>query len=126
MIKNYQANNKITPYHLDKKAVVYIRQSTERQVHHNKESQKLQYNLVNRAKELGFKQIEVIDLIGINDKNEIDKSINECIAKSPQSFGEPYIAIRIKPEATTLLDDQRALHSKIVMDYMGKIKKRGE
>lgn len=61
MIKNYQANNKITPYHLDKKAVVYVRQSTERQVHHNKESQKLQYNLVNRAKELGFKQIEVID-----------------------------------------------------------------
>ena len=62
----------------------------------------------------------------INDKNEIDKLINECIAKSPRSFGAPYIAIRIKPEATTLLDDQRALHSKIVMDYMGKIKKRGE
>ena len=83
-------------------------------------------NLNDEAIERFQKQIEVIDLIGVNDKNEIDKSINDCIAKSPQSFGEPYIAIRIKPEATTLLDDQRALHSKIVMDYMGKIKKRGE
>ena len=46
--------------------------------------------------------------------------------QAPQSFGEPYIAIRIKPETTTLLDDKRALHSKIVMDYLGKIKKRGE
>jgi len=50
----------------------------------------------------------------------------DYIAKSPPSFGDPYIAIRIKPEATVSLDDKRALHSKIVLDYLGNVKKRGE
>jgi len=72
------------------------------------------------------KQINSINLIGVNDKNKIDNAINECILKSPESFGKPYIAIRIIPEKAALLDDKRALHSKIVVDYMGKIKKRGE
>lgn len=70
-------------------------------------------------------QIQVIDMIGEQDTSKIDKKIDECISKSPPSFGEPYIAIRITSEVTTL-DDKRALHSKIVIDYMGKIKKRGE
>ena len=83
-------------------------------------------NLNIEAIERFQKQIEIIDLIGIKEKVEIDKAVDECIKKSPQSFGEPYIAIQIKPEATTLLDDQRALHSKIVIDYMGNVKKRGE
>ena len=83
-------------------------------------------NLNDEAIERFQKQIEVVNLIGINNKNDIDKAIDHCIVKSPPSFGKPYIAIRITPEATTLLDDKRALHSKIVMNYMGKIKKRGE
>ena len=71
-------------------------------------------------------QIIIINLIGIKNKDDIDKTINECIKKSPKSFGEPYIAIRIKPHITSTLSDQRALHSKIVINYMGKVKKRGE
>jgi len=43
----------------------------------------------------------------------------------PSSYGEPSIAIRIKPETTVSLTDKRALHSKIIIDYMGKVKKRG-
>ena len=61
MVRNYNQQNKITKEHLEKKAVVYIRQSTVKQVHHNKESQKLQYNLLNHAKELGFNEVDVID-----------------------------------------------------------------
>ena len=83
-------------------------------------------NLNDEAIDRFRKQIEIINLIGVNNKNEIDKTIGECISRSPLSFGEPYIAIRITPVATAVLDDKRALHSKIVMDYMGKIKKRGE
>jgi tetrahydromethanopterin S-methyltransferase subunit A len=83
-------------------------------------------NLNNEAIKRFQKQIEVVNLIGDKNKSNIDKALDDCIAKSPSSFGEPYIAIRITPEATTLLDDKRALHSKIIMDYMGKIKKRGE
>ena len=83
-------------------------------------------NLNNEAIERFRKQIEIVDLIDVKDKDRIDEAVEDCIKKSPPSFGEPYIAIRIKPEVKTLLDDKRALHSKIVMNYMGKIKKRGE
>ena len=83
-------------------------------------------NLDNKAIERFQKQIEVINLIGINNKKDIDNAINDCILKSPSSFGEPYIAIRIKQKAEILLDDKRALHSKIIMNYMGRIKKRGD
>ena len=69
-------------------------------------------------------QIEVINLINITDKKQINKKIEECIKKSPLSFGESYIAIRLIPQAISL-GDKRALHSKIVLDYLGKVKKRG-
>jgi len=70
-------------------------------------------------------QIEIVDLICNKDKNKIDNIIEEYINKSPPSFGKPYIAIKIVTKITNINDDKRALHSKIVMDYLGKIKKRG-
>jgi DNA invertase Pin-like site-specific DNA recombinase len=48
--------NKITVDHLQRKAVVYIRQSTLDQVQHNLESQRRQYGLIDRAKALGWKE----------------------------------------------------------------------
>lgn len=69
-------------------------------------------------------QIETIDLIGINEKEDIDKKINELNALSPPSFGKPYIAIKITPQATVNIEDKRALHSKIVLSYLGKVEKR--
>jgi len=55
------SNPKITPDHLAKHALVYVRQSTPKQVLHHQESQRLQYALVERARALGWHQIEVID-----------------------------------------------------------------
>jgi len=81
-------------------------------------------NINNEAIKRFQSQIKVIDLINIQDKKQIIKTIEECLKKSPVSFGEPYIAIRIKSE-TVKIDDKRALHSKILVDYMGVIKKRG-
>jgi DNA invertase Pin-like site-specific DNA recombinase len=52
---------KITPLHLQRKAIVYLRQSSERQVQHHTESQRLQYDLAARARALGFQQVDVID-----------------------------------------------------------------
>ncbi len=40
---------------------MYLRQSSERQVRENKESQRLQYSLADRARELGWKKVDVID-----------------------------------------------------------------
>ena len=52
---------KITPEHLSRKAVVYLRQSSPAQVKQNKESQRLQYALRDTARAYGFKHVEVID-----------------------------------------------------------------
>src|SRR5260370_33022240 len=46
---------------LKRKAVVYVRQSTQAQVQVKLESQRRQYDLVGEAKSLGFRDIEVID-----------------------------------------------------------------
>ena len=53
--------NKINEIHVKRIAYVYIRQSTMQQVKNNKESQKIQYGLVNKARELGWNNIKIID-----------------------------------------------------------------
>ncbi len=53
--------NKITADHLARRACVYIRQSTPGQVQHNLESQRLQYALVDRARQMGWHDVDVID-----------------------------------------------------------------
>ena len=52
---------KITPDHLARQAIVYIRQSTADQVANNLESQRRQYNLPERARHLGWSDVAVID-----------------------------------------------------------------
>jgi len=52
---------KITAEHLARSACVYIRQSTADQLAHNHESRRRQYGLVDRAKQLGWSVVEVID-----------------------------------------------------------------
>ena len=51
----------LPPAVLKRKAVVYIRQSTQAQVQTNLESQRRQYDLVEVARQRGFRDIEVID-----------------------------------------------------------------
>ena len=53
--------NKITAEHLQRNACVYIRQSTPDQLVHNLESQRRQYGLADRAKQLGWATVEIID-----------------------------------------------------------------
>lgn len=53
--------SKIGNDHLTRRAYIYIRQSTLDQVHNNRESQRRQYGLADRARELGWQDIEVID-----------------------------------------------------------------
>jgi hypothetical protein len=53
--------SKITTEHLSRGAFVYIRQSTSDQLTHNHESRRRQYGLADRAKQLGWSTVEVID-----------------------------------------------------------------
>src|SRR6266566_8559516 len=71
----------ITSYHLQKKAVIYIRQSTLHQVINNQESLRLQYALRQRAESLGWRsdEIEVIDA---------DLGVSGAFAKPRTGFQE--------------------------------------
>jgi len=53
--------NKVTPEHLSRTAIVYVRQSRPHQVVNNLESQRLQYGLVERGRQLGWSDVQVID-----------------------------------------------------------------
>ena len=54
-------NEKIKSQHLQRKAILYIRQSSTYQVNNNLESQKLQYAIQGRLRQLGCCEIEVVD-----------------------------------------------------------------
>lgn len=51
---------KVGPVHLQRLAVVYVRQSTAQQVLHHEESTRLQYGLVSRARELGWAEERIL------------------------------------------------------------------
>jgi DNA invertase Pin-like site-specific DNA recombinase len=53
--------SKINADHLARQACVYIRQSTPGQVQNNLESKRGQYALADRAKQLGWDEVEIID-----------------------------------------------------------------
>jgi len=54
-------SEKIHAQHLERKAILYVRQSSPYQVVHNLESQKLQYAMEARLRQLGWQEIEVVD-----------------------------------------------------------------
>jgi DNA invertase Pin-like site-specific DNA recombinase len=51
---------KIGPQHLERKAILYVRQSSAHQVLHNRESSALQYAMRDRLTALGWSHIETI------------------------------------------------------------------
>src|SRR5260370_19139270 len=56
-----QYSPEIKPEHLARKAIVYLRQSSEKQVRQNKESQLLQYDVATSMRALGWREVEIID-----------------------------------------------------------------
>lgn len=54
-------NDKIKAHHLQRKAMLYVRQSSGYQVSHNQESRQWQYAMQRRLRQLGWDEIEVID-----------------------------------------------------------------
>ena len=62
-------DNKVAPHHLQRKALIYVRQSSMKQVMENTESTARQYALADKALELGWRQA----LIGVID-DDLGKS----------------------------------------------------
>src|SRR3954452_10361373 len=54
-------SDKIRREHLERAAYVYVRQSTPHQVRNHLESKERQYGLAERARQLGFSNVTVID-----------------------------------------------------------------
>lgn len=54
-------SDKVTRRHLERKAVLYVRQSSPAQLQNNEESRRLQYAMEARLRDLGWTEIEVID-----------------------------------------------------------------
>src|SRR5512133_1562503 len=59
--RSIMITDKVRPHHLDRKALLYVRQSSAHQVLHNRESSALQYAMRDRLAALGWSEIEVID-----------------------------------------------------------------
>jgi DNA invertase Pin-like site-specific DNA recombinase len=55
------SREKIGPQHLTRPALVYVRQSTLGQVRHHHESRRRQYELADKAREMGWSEVVVID-----------------------------------------------------------------
>jgi DNA invertase Pin-like site-specific DNA recombinase len=54
-------NDKIKAHHLERKAILYVRQSSTYRVSNNLESQKLQYAMQQRLRYLGWHEIDIVD-----------------------------------------------------------------
>src|SRR4030088_2260883 len=54
-------SDKVRPHHLERKPILYVRQSSAHQVLHNRESSALQYAMRDRLTALGWSEIEVMD-----------------------------------------------------------------
>ena len=70
-------SNKVTAEHLRRQAYLYVRQSTLRQVHENRESTARQYDLKRRAQALGWAadQIVVIDEdLGLSGATAVERN----------------------------------------------------
>lgn len=72
-------SNVISPQHLSRKAVIYIRQSTPHQAISHQESLRLQYALTDRARELGWSP----DAIEVSD---IDVGLSAASASHREGF----------------------------------------
>src|ERR1700721_1315160 len=59
--RSVMISDKVRPHHLERKAILYVRQSSVHQVLHNRESSALQYAMRDRLMALGWSEIEVID-----------------------------------------------------------------
>lgn len=69
-------------------------------------------------------QVEVYDLIGVVDKDEIFDLIEKLKDKRRSPFGDPLIAIEINERSKKLADTDFSLHSSLKVSKYGFVKER--
>ena len=85
--------DKVRSHHLERKALLYVRQSSPHQVLHNRESSALQYAMQDRLTALGWSEIEVTRYPAIKMTNtsrcccwRIPRTDNRSAALLPTAF----------------------------------------
>jgi DNA invertase Pin-like site-specific DNA recombinase len=107
---------KITNDHLLRGAFVYVRQSTADQVIHNLESQRRQYGLVERARQLGWADVEVIDDdLGRSGAGIIRPGFEKLLA----AICEGRVGIVLSIEASRLARNGRDWHT--LLEFCGLV-----
>jgi DNA invertase Pin-like site-specific DNA recombinase len=119
-------SDKITPEHLTRKAIVYIRQSTIGQVRHNLESQRRQYELADKARAMGWREVDVVDEdLGRSGATAVNRS---GFARMVASVGLRDIGAVFSLEASRLARNNRdwyhlldlcALVNTLIVDFDG-------
>lgn len=83
----------LPPSILKRKAVVYVRQSSQAQVQHNLESQRRQYELVDEARRRGFRDVEVMMTLAVP---QAERSLAQDLISSSLDYvpamGAPFSA----------------------------------
>lgn len=110
--------NKIEEMHLRRKAVIYIRQSTQEQLKKNDGSRMRQYGLKDKAKEIGFREVEIIDDdLGISASGSYERSGFQLLL-TELSLGKVGAIFAI--EASRLARNGREWHT--VLELCGVVK----
>ena len=96
----------VTPAHLARRALIYVRQSTLDQVANNLESQRRQYALAERAVELGWQRtdVEVIDDdLGVSGSGVARSGFDRLVAE----VGLGHVGIVLAIEVSRLARNNR-------------------
>src|SRR5712671_389421 len=106
----------ITADHLTRSAIVYIRQSTAYQVTNNVESGRRQYGLVERARQLGWNDVQVID----DDLGRSGGGITRPgFEKLLAAIGERRVGAVLSIEASRLARNGRDWHT--LLEFCGLV-----
>ena len=101
-------SDKIKPQHVERKAILYIRQSSAYQVTHNLESQRLQYAMQDRLQYLGWREIEIVDdeggaVGGLDALHRRFRGIRRKAARQQQARGVGIVQCRRERGVETAL-----------------------
>ena len=107
---------RITAEHLSREAWVYVRQSTPDQVRHNRESRGRQYGLEHRARELGWREVVVVDDdLGQSGGGTHRRGYDRLLAAVCRSE----VGVVLSLEASRLARNGREWHT--LIDYCGLV-----
>jgi excisionase family DNA binding protein len=112
--------SKITPDHLARQAYVYVRQSSPDQLLHNHESRRRQYGLADRARQLGWSDVVVIDDdLGRSGSGTARPGFERLLGAICEGRVGIVLAVEVAVEASRLARNGRDWHT--LLEFCGLV-----